>query len=273
MKDKHLKYIILSCLILIILIGLYIYALNKIFCSWTEKGTFGDSFGALNTLFSGLAFAGVIFTILIQKEDLKNQKNEFLLNRITTLIYDQLERFERAISKLKISDNNENYIGDYAISYLNEKKSPEFCVTESRNTNNEELERKKQKNRKHSELYIKNKLELENFAHNIYNSVEVVKNLLYTSPLNFQELNELKKLFFDNIGFITMEVIEHISDTDTEQLQLFEENDYTEFSIKKEELKKINRYLKPVKDFYNLRFTKENHDSLKKDWRRNSGLI
>jgi hypothetical protein len=33
--------------------------------SWDDRGTFGDMYGAINALFSGLAFAGIIFTILL----------------------------------------------------------------------------------------------------------------------------------------------------------------------------------------------------------------
>lgn len=39
-------------------------------------GTFGDSFGALNTLFSGLAFAGIIISIFLQSEELKATRDE-----------------------------------------------------------------------------------------------------------------------------------------------------------------------------------------------------
>ena len=35
----------------------------------TERGTFGDKFGAVNALFSGLAFAGLIVTLLYQKRN------------------------------------------------------------------------------------------------------------------------------------------------------------------------------------------------------------
>lgn len=31
------------------------------------RGTFGDQFGAVNALFSGLAFAGLIYTIVLTK--------------------------------------------------------------------------------------------------------------------------------------------------------------------------------------------------------------
>lgn len=41
--------------------------------AWTRRGQFGDMFGALNTLFSGLAFAGVLATIAMQRRDLELQ--------------------------------------------------------------------------------------------------------------------------------------------------------------------------------------------------------
>ncbi len=41
-----------------------------------ERGQFGDQFGAINALFSGLAFAGVIVAILLQGEELKLQRQE-----------------------------------------------------------------------------------------------------------------------------------------------------------------------------------------------------
>jgi hypothetical protein len=39
-------------------------------------GTFGDSYGALNTLFSGLAFAGIIVSIFLQSQELKDTRAE-----------------------------------------------------------------------------------------------------------------------------------------------------------------------------------------------------
>ncbi|OMF06288.1 hypothetical protein MHI48_20295 [Paenibacillus sp. FSL H7-0942] len=37
------------------------------------RGTFGDMFGAVNSLFSGLAFAGLIYTIAVQRQELQAQ--------------------------------------------------------------------------------------------------------------------------------------------------------------------------------------------------------
>lgn len=41
-----------------------------------NQGIFGDKFGAINALFSGLAFAGLIYTILLQHEELGLQRQE-----------------------------------------------------------------------------------------------------------------------------------------------------------------------------------------------------
>lgn len=46
---------------------------------WEKRGQFGDIFGAVNALFSGLAFAGLIFAILLQREDLELQRQELKL--------------------------------------------------------------------------------------------------------------------------------------------------------------------------------------------------
>ena len=51
------------------------------FDKWEKRGQFGDMFGAVNALFSGLAFTGVIIAILIQRDELSLQRKELELNR------------------------------------------------------------------------------------------------------------------------------------------------------------------------------------------------
>jgi hypothetical protein len=48
---------------------------------WSNRGTFGDLFGAVNALFSGLAFAALIYTIILQREEIKQNREEIVLNR------------------------------------------------------------------------------------------------------------------------------------------------------------------------------------------------
>lgn len=47
-----------------------------------NRGTFGDMFGGLNALFSGFAFAGIIFTIYLQRQELSLQRTELTLTRV-----------------------------------------------------------------------------------------------------------------------------------------------------------------------------------------------
>lgn len=71
------KMIILVLIIWILSAILILYGLDD----WADRGTFGDLFGAVNALFAGLAFAGLIYTILLQKQDLTLQRKEIAQNR------------------------------------------------------------------------------------------------------------------------------------------------------------------------------------------------
>ena len=97
------------------------------------RGTFGDQFGAVNALFSGLAFTGLIYTIIlqrrdleIQRHDLKLQREEIALNRkemeeqtaefekqnetlkiqrFENTFFNMLSQFQEVVNNLKISKN------------------------------------------------------------------------------------------------------------------------------------------------------------------------
>jgi len=68
-----------------------------------DRGTFGDMFGAINTLFSGLAFAGIIYTIYQQGTELKLQRievaktNQQLEDQAKTM---NIQRFENTFFQL-----------------------------------------------------------------------------------------------------------------------------------------------------------------------------
>ena len=48
---------------------------------WSSRGTFGDMFGAINTFFSGIALAGIIYTIFLQHKELGLQREELRFTR------------------------------------------------------------------------------------------------------------------------------------------------------------------------------------------------
>ncbi|MBY5788657.1 putative phage abortive infection protein [Rhizobium leguminosarum] len=62
-----------------------------------ERGIFGDTFGAVNALFSGLAFAGVVYAILMQRYEVAIAKEDA---RETKKILDQQSRHLEMQTKL-----------------------------------------------------------------------------------------------------------------------------------------------------------------------------
>lgn len=75
---KHLVWVMLGGVVFLFLLNFSMI----FFVSDKEiRGTFGDQFGAVNALFSGLAFAGLIYTIILQRRDLELQRNDLRLQR------------------------------------------------------------------------------------------------------------------------------------------------------------------------------------------------
>ena len=54
---------------------------SPLLTDWAQRGTFGDMFGAINALFSGLAFSGVIYAIILQRKELMLQRRELEFTR------------------------------------------------------------------------------------------------------------------------------------------------------------------------------------------------
>lgn len=80
--------------------GGYAYWVSFIFPSndWAVRGQFGDSFGALNTFFSGLAFAALVVAVILQTKELALQRQELQETREELRrSADAQERTERAL--------------------------------------------------------------------------------------------------------------------------------------------------------------------------------
>jgi hypothetical protein len=68
-----------------------------------ERGSFGDMFGVANALFSGLAFSGMIIAILLQRTELRYQREELTETRKEFAIQNKtlrLQRFENTFFNL-----------------------------------------------------------------------------------------------------------------------------------------------------------------------------
>jgi hypothetical protein len=75
---KHIVWVMLGGVVILFLLNMSLILVNND-PNW--RGTFGDQFGAVNALFSGLAFAGLIYTIILQRRDLELQRNDLKLQR------------------------------------------------------------------------------------------------------------------------------------------------------------------------------------------------
>ena len=81
-------------LILALWLGCWLFA-GFHFSKIEQRGQFGDMFGAINALFSGFAFAGIIWAIILQKNELSLQREELKLQR------DELEQTRKEIKGQK----------------------------------------------------------------------------------------------------------------------------------------------------------------------------
>lgn len=277
--DKYFPLFLKIAIGFLIIAFIFPFVVNFFFSDWSKSGTFGDTFGALNALFSGLALAGVIVTILIQRTELKNQRieltlqrnemketrKEFLLNRTTSLVYNQLDRFEKALSELTIKMPNGTTVkGNDAILYLDENENPVYKPFDKPEEEyNAEMKTALIELLK---IYGPNKSELNKFSHSIYTSVEVLQRLIYKTDLDIEELNDLKNLFFVNIGFINMGVIERIVEVADNQLDYITAEDCVANNIDYGSITHANIFLSSVTEFYNLKLTKENFEEHKKKW-------
>lgn len=78
---KQYQIFIYAVCIILIIFFLFWFGIDHFISDIQERGTFGDKFGAVNSLFSGLAFAGLIYTIYLQQEELRLQREELRQTR------------------------------------------------------------------------------------------------------------------------------------------------------------------------------------------------
>ena len=77
MKTKTIILFIISLIIIILIFLIWLYAdhwMKFVFGKFISDKAFGNIFNALGSLFTALAFAGLIITILIQRQDSNDQK-------------------------------------------------------------------------------------------------------------------------------------------------------------------------------------------------------
>lgn len=79
---------------------------------FSKSGTFGDSFGVLNTLFSGLAFAGIIVTVKMQNDEMREQRKELQKQKKAAQLYHRERMFLMLMDEFKKSREHRFSIAD-----------------------------------------------------------------------------------------------------------------------------------------------------------------
>lgn len=108
--DKWSCYMMWAIGFVLLVMIVSFFVIYKCIDCWEHRGQFGDLFGVVNALFSGLAFAGLIITIRQQhldleyqsqsiaqtKQELENQTTEFDEQNKTL----RIQRFENTFFKM-----------------------------------------------------------------------------------------------------------------------------------------------------------------------------
>ncbi len=81
-RYKYLLIMIAAAIAILAAFFVYWHLWSEKFGQPDSPGTAGDMFGGLTAVFSGLAFAGLIVTMIMQNEDLRLQRKELAATRV-----------------------------------------------------------------------------------------------------------------------------------------------------------------------------------------------
>ncbi|HXF40658.1 MAG TPA: hypothetical protein VN687_13155 [Blastocatellia bacterium] len=96
--------VLLFLVVLVFWLASWYWITHSSLSGWQDRSSFGEMFGAINSLFSGLAFAGVIYTIYLQTQELALQREELIQTRR------ELKRSAEAQEKSERALNEQVYL-------------------------------------------------------------------------------------------------------------------------------------------------------------------
>lgn len=122
--------IILSLCIVVVVIGSYLSFL--VYISWPiaelsirQAALLGDSFGIVNSLFSGLAFSGLMITIVFQRQELNESREVFKSQKFEDAFYRLLDFYKENLNDItNCNDERSNLKGIGVLSDQIKKISP-----------------------------------------------------------------------------------------------------------------------------------------------------
>ena len=190
-----------------------IYAAFIIYITWpiseysVEKaGVFGDSFGILTAIFSGLAFAGVIWTVLTQlqelsitRDQLKNQGIEnafFQMLRLHNEILNEIDLHKSEPGIGTITTTGRDVIKTFSNRLRNKYKSI--------NADKPELPEKEKALEAYNQFWREHSSELAHYFRFLFNIFRYIKDSKATNEMSYATLvraqlsnQELTLLFYN----------------------------------------------------------------------------
>jgi uncharacterized membrane protein len=189
---------------IILVYGLFlifkIYPISEF--SIEKAGQFGDSFGIINTLFSGSAFIALVITIYLQQQDIKDSKREIQKQNFENTFFNLIKIHNDFVGNFReyhiLNDGTQHFMyGGESISFFLDKfKKSGFSgfYTPNENLSHEENKEQAEKNRnidpKILKLNIKLKLGRKNlkFIENVYSILNLIDRASF--------LDEKDKIFY-----------------------------------------------------------------------------
>ncbi len=167
-----------------------------------ERGTFGDMYGTVNALFSGLAFSGIVITILLQRKELIAQRKELKLTRKQFKIQNDTlsqQRFENTFFNLLTIHHKIVEAIDFQAPIRRSIKDyldPEYEILKGRDVfklGYENFKTASDKNKSdfeeriYLEQYEKFQTDFGHYFRNLYRLIKLVDNANFISLLNPKE--------------------------------------------------------------------------------------
>ncbi|PWD57656.1 putative phage abortive infection protein [Pectobacterium parmentieri] len=101
--------------LVVVVMGLYLFFL--VYISWPieelsirQAALLGDSFGIVNAFFSGLAFSGLIITIVLQRRELNESRKVFKSQKFEDAFYRLLGFYKENLNEITVHDNDDDSI-------------------------------------------------------------------------------------------------------------------------------------------------------------------
>jgi hypothetical protein len=203
----------------VIIIGTFIiYLAVLLFSIWpieevslAQSGLFGDTFGALTSLFSGLAFAGLLVTIWQQKEDLSLTRKEIQDQHFENVLFKMLEMHNCIVTDLDLRKKSDTKNDSAGMVIATGRDCFQLFCDRFKNAYTSNLQANKTSKEYCNDVYEaffeQHKSDLGHYFRYLYNifkfikESDVEKKKSYTSIVRAQlSDNELLLLFYNSLS-------------------------------------------------------------------------